>query len=696
MTTVRAREELPSDRRRHGRELRRRRHRVPRWAVATTLIGLLLVWLAALASTGLSVVRDLRAAETALARADARLGSGDLSAGQQELGLVLERTGDAAEALRSPHVLPLRVVPVVGANLRAVSAVTESIAGIGAAGEELLAAAAREEVGDAHATDRDVSLAGLAELAPPLRELSATLQSSTARVEAAASPWLVGPIADAHADYLERVVPLLEPTDAAADLVEALPTFLGAEGERTYLLGASSLSELRASGGLMGSWTLLSAEDWTLSFGEFADVDDLAAPQTDVQAPSEAFAARHERFGALREWRNANLTPDFPSSAQVMSELWQAHGDAVDGVIMVDPVAFARLVEHSGPLDVPGVTTLAPDNALRFIALDAYAAFDSRAERKEVLGGIAAAAFTEVFDVLRGEDLVHTLGTLRSLVDGGHVRVYSRDADVQAAMARVGLSGALPQEPGELAGVFVNNVAGNKVDWFTRRRVVHQIQLLPGGVTSARIEASFDNRAPREGYPRHVLGPWTDHTEAGDNFSLVSALCGLGCDFGALPVGMTDGGHELGHPVADVRLIVPAGQRREISYRTRTPNAWRVEGERIVVDVVHLLQPTLHPTELEVRITPPPGWVPVDPPAGAVLSDGDLVWQSRGSGEVELTFPFSRTPDGPQGAVGRPHPILFEDTSRTSSAADRDIAVTTDHAEQSPRPAELSRPRTDP
>jgi hypothetical protein len=223
------------------------------------------------------------------------------------------------------------------------------------------------------------------------------------------------------------------------------------------------------------------------------------------------------------------------------------------------------------------------------------------------------------------------------LAQGGHLRVYARDQRTQAVLRRAGVAGQLPDVDGEFAGVYVSNFAANKVDFFTERRIEHRVVLRPGGRTRSTLEVAFANTAPLDGYPRYVLGPWTDVTEAGDNLSFVSLFCSYRCEFDTLPDGAQDGGSELDRPVVDLNLLIPAGAQRSLRYRTVTADGWRVDGGEIVVGIHHLVQPTLRGTALRVVLPLPADWEPSELPEGAAAVDGEIVWEDpAASGLVEL------------------------------------------------------------
>jgi hypothetical protein len=601
----------------------------------------LLVWCAAATVTAGLAYLDLREARIAYQETAVHLAVADLSSAQTTLDVGLEHAQDAASRLHRPQLAALRVVPGVGPNVRTVTALGDAGATVGAAAVELLDVAHEIVHDDREAQHGEVSLAYLADLAGPLRDVADALASSTADVEAVDGDTLLGPVARARDAYLDVAGPATEQAAVAADVGEILPALLGIDGPREYLLLAASLSELRSSGGLTGSWSILRADGGHLHVDEFVDIDELPSLEADVTPPADDLGGALAARGGLRLWRNHNLTAHFPNAGEVALRMWEDLGHhPLDGVIAVDTVVFDRLARRAGGLEVPGVGRLGTDEVLPFVAVEAYAAFDGQDERKRVLGAVASAAFATALDVLEDGDVPATATMLHDLADGGHLRVYTRDEEVQPVLERVGAAGALPAGDGELAGVLIDNAAANKVDAFTTRRLDHRVQLLSGGRTQAIVEVSLRNDAPREGYPRYVLGPWTPDTAAGDNLSLVRIVCGRDCEHLPASEAVRPTDPEQGLPMAELSLLVPAGEERRIQHRTRTDDAWHVDGGEVVVDVAHLVQPTLQPSPLRIRVAIPEGWTPTGLPDGAYVEQHEISWQGETSGLVDLSFRF--------------------------------------------------------
>lgn len=617
--------------------------------VARVALVVLAVWVALSAVTLYQAAGDLRRVRASLLDAVAAVERGDLAVARTGFSAAAVDAGFASARLAGPHVRLLGPLPIAGANLRAVTAIahaseqtSEAAVAFLDAGEQALGSIGEDAIGGGSLGE--VGLAHMTQIAPPLRELADALRVGTRRVDDTGSQELVSTVADARREFLDLAVPARDRVTTAAEVTEALPAFLGIDRPRRYLLGAGSLSELRGSGGLLGSYAVATVDAGRIEIGEFQGIDEIERTSADpaVAAPSSAHAERWAGYGGMRYWRNANLSSDVPATGAVLVSLWDAGGgDPLDGVILVDTLAFERLLAESGPVVVEGVTTLTAANVREFVGLEAYGAFTSQDERKLVLGAVATAAFATVAEVVSADDLTATVELVSALTREGSLRLYSRETAVQRAFERIGVAGSLPDSSGELSSVVVNNVAANKVDYFTRREVEHRIRLLPQGMTSATVEATFVNEAPRSGYPRYVLGPNAAGLAAGDNLSLVTLLCGRGCTVVRLPEGGTQRGTERDHPAVDVRLHVPSGEQRSVAMTTRTLGGWRTVDGGAELVVRHRRQPTLTDDVLRVVVEIPDGLVPTTLPEGAQVVGDVVEWTSDDTQvDVELWFGF--------------------------------------------------------
>jgi hypothetical protein len=616
-----------------------------RW-IGSGVALVVVLWAVVAGLTVLDAATSLHAARGDLAAAEDGLRDAELRVAREHLDDAVTSARRSSSRLGGPQLAPLRAVPVVAQNLRAARALSDAARDVGSASADLLTVADGIVRDDREAELGELSVAYVRDLAGPLRTLADVLATATARVERDGHPRLLDPVADARAAYLDIATPALAQAEVGAELAEVLPRFLGAEEPRTYLVAAAALSEVRGSGGLLGSYSTMTVDEGRFEFADFGDIEDLERSLDDpaVSAPDTEYERRYARLGGLHLWRNANLSAHFPWTAEVLLSLWEADGGTpLDGVLVADAVFFEQMVERSGPIDVPGTTTLTADTTRRFVGLDAYAEFDDNVRRKQVLGMVATAAFERAFAILEDRDVPATVELLSSAASEGHLRVYSRDQEVQSALDRAGVGGGLPSEEGEFGALIVNNVAANKVDYFTRRTVEHHVELLPDGVTRGRVAVRFDNEAPVDGFPRHVLGPWTDGVGPGDNLSAVTFLCGRGCQVEQVPEGTRAGGTERGLVASDVRVRIPAEDHRRLEFETRTPSAWSDVDGGAELTIRHHRQSTITDDELVVSVAIPEGFVLESSSEEVEVTDGTVTYRPEANASVSIDLRFRPT-----------------------------------------------------
>lgn len=102
------------------------------------------------------------------------------------------------------------------------------------------------------------------------------------------------------------------------------PNFLGANGARNYVLLAQTNSEIRGTGGLIGSAGSFSADNGKIAVGEFhADAEFPSnAALDDVNQDGDGTLYSGLYFGQVIH--NLSSTPDFPRVASMAQKFWQA------------------------------------------------------------------------------------------------------------------------------------------------------------------------------------------------------------------------------------------------------------------------------------------------------------------------------------------------------------------------------------
>jgi hypothetical protein len=632
-----------------------RRRRRAGWA-AFAVIVLLLVWLVVAGVLLLSARSNLASAEEALPAARAAVGDGDLDAAFEALDTLSTHTRAASSDLDNPLVVPLRFIPVYGADLRATTAVAHAGRDISEAAEDLVGTldALPGGVTALAPSDGRLPVDAVRALVPPLRGLAEAM--ATARTDIAATPTSgrVDAVTAARDRALEQLDPLVATTADAAELSDAIPGFLGADEPRRYLFGASTPAEQRGTGGFIGSVSILTIDDGYFDFGPFTATSDLPVlPRDALPTPDDGPQARWLRYGGTGVWSNLNRTADFPTAAAAMQRYWDATSDVeVDGIIVADPFALATLLELAGPVEDPRFGTFDADTVVDYVTNEAYAEFTDPDERKEVLGAASAAAFAAFLSAGSApEDTFNLVGALGGLVEGGNLLMHAADEDLQAALVRAGVAGEIAEVEGDLVNVVTNSGSVSKVDYYVGRRVDHRVTLLEDGATRNELEVTLVNDAPTSGRPPYVIGSNSPSLDPGGMLSSVTVYTSPGARFSETPPEEDDlpafTETELGRPVHEGWTRLASGEQATRSYRWVTPDAWDLNDDgHLRYELVFQGQTTIRPTEVTLRIALPDGLVPLRVPEGAAAEDGSLVWSGEVRGEdVRLDLVLERAPE---------------------------------------------------
>lgn len=346
----------------------------------------------------------------------------------------------------------------------------------------------------------------------------------SAHEDLAATPeaWLPGPIAEARSDTLSAASELITVDSRLRVGLRTIPAFLGADGERRYLVLLQNSAELRGTGGLIGWWGVVTVTDGRFrlerlgrenELGEFTDRTDVTADPT--------FARRYAHADAVGDVHNVNVDPDLPSVAPVVLEQFRPLvGGTLDGIVAVDPFALATVLAGTR-IDLPdelvpsGITDPLPSEDLPEVTtVDAYRHFRGTSpERARFLAAVAEAGFSALLDLDRDVATARRVGHAAA---GRHLQLFSVHPQEQDDLVALGIAGHLGGPEGaDLLSVTANNAAGNKLDVHVRHRMTGRIRLVaPADATpgcaplqrEATVRVSVDNRVVDADLDPYVIG----------------------------------------------------------------------------------------------------------------------------------------------------------------------------------------------
>ena len=452
--------------------------------------------------------------------------------------------------------------------------------------------------------DGRVDLVRIGAAAGHAGELERELSSWTGRLADADLP-RSDTLRGALHDVVEDLTALRPSAANLASVLEMMPTVLGGAGDRTYLLAFQSPSEARGGGGLIGVLAELSVSDGVLELGRIRSVRELVRGMHGSVSAPEWFEASYGALLALTDPRNANVSPNFPVTSEVLLQMYRrAFGIDADGVLSADPLALGALTEVTGPLRAKGwQVAITERNVRRVLLHDVYRHFHFREHlQNRYFGTLIDSLWTELTS---GRIDPFALGpSVARSATRQHLKIYFEAPAEQETIVQLGAEGSFVDESGAQL-VFSNNLAANKIDFFLHREIATEVRLRPDGDAMVETDVVLENRI--DDLERNVIArPGVQRSLGlGLNRTSLSVLMPPG----ATRVSMfVDGriltprmGVDAGHPTASAVVDVPAGESARVTVVYRWPGA--VAGGRFRMTLMP--QATARPdrVRLEVRGT---------------------------------------------------------------------------------------------
>jgi hypothetical protein len=313
-------------------------------ATATVLFGVTVLW--AMGDVG----PGIEAAELGFAAGS----DGDEARAATAFDEAADHFDDARTKIAGFWTLPARVVPVVGQHVRAVQVAASEGVGLSVTAADTARSVDLDAI---RLVDGAVDLEEIEALAPALDRAHTALVRAHRRIGETRGAWLVEPVDDRLDELVQELSAAIPAADTASLAAREVPEMLGSVEPVHWLVALTTPAEARGLGGLVGNWLLVRADGGAVSIaasGRNEDLNErLRAVGAELRGP-EQYVDRWGRFTPEVFFQDVTLSPDLPMVATVMSDLYeQARGTPVDGVVVLDPMTMAAVLDLTGPPSTP-------------------------------------------------------------------------------------------------------------------------------------------------------------------------------------------------------------------------------------------------------------------------------------------------------------------------------------------------------
>lgn len=523
----------------------------------------------------------------------------------------------ARQARTTTHSVTWRIaatVPLVGSPLATTQTISDVILNLA---NDVLLPAVRQgaTISPDNLINQDrVNLQTLRDQESQVSRLSVAANKVAAAAHAIPPPAYFSPIRDALSQLQEETSQLAHILDYSSIATKLSPPMLGLDGPRTYLVVFQNNAEARGTGGLIGGFGILVFKDGKPSVPGLAPNNRFGGVSADIDLGSE-FNTNYGWTNPYTDARNSNLSSHFPNAAKIWKSMWDRISPVdqpIDGVISLDPVALSYILGAIGSVVTPDGEVVTQDNVVELMASKAYAKFPKEGDQdarkrylQEIVEQVVKKATTGAMD--SPHKLFDALGKAAT---ERRIAVWSANLTEQELLERTPLAHTIPDDSSPFAEVIINNLAGNKLDYYLKRQIEYAADPCNGPMRNSTVTVRLENAAP-EGLSDYVSG--IEGIAPGFELSAPSGTMitsvRLLATKGAVLLSVTSNGErimaiqqrERGHPSFEVQIAIPRGRSVELVFQLSEPTA---PGEPVVP-----LQPLIESPAVKLSVpacTEPP------------------------------------------------------------------------------------------
>ncbi|MFH1460859.1 MAG: DUF4012 domain-containing protein [Patescibacteria group bacterium] len=279
---------------------------------------------------------------------------------------------------------------------------------------------------------------------------------------------------------LKQKLPLAqEALVQAVQYSEALLQVLGHDNPRQYLLIFQNNSEVRATGGFIGTYGLLVLDKGIIKelfidgiFNADGQLHEKIIPPQPIQKISTAWSMH-----------DANWFADFPTSAQKIEWFYEkTGGPTIDGVISFTPTVVERLLELTGPIEMPDYeAVLTPDNFVELVQYEVETDYDKELNQPKKILADFAPLFIGKLSQLSSDKKQKALEIILDCLEEKHILIYFNNPALQEVMAEQGWTGQVLETDKDYLSVVSSNINGYKTDKMIKETISHQAEIQPDG-----------------------------------------------------------------------------------------------------------------------------------------------------------------------------------------------------------------------
>ena len=481
----------------------KRHHRV--WPWVLSIVGLFVAVLVLFGIAGFNVYRQSKEVQAHESRAlsmisdfSTKIDDANVQKVKDQLPQIQQETSQASAIANGAWWNIANKIPYFGSNVSTVQGMTNVIDDLmHQSVPQFMDVVTNLQHANLSSTDDGINLRPIIDCQQGMQKANESLQHQVGAYNALPQP-NIDIVRSAYAQGSVKLNALATRVDALSSTFRMLPGFLGNGQTRTYAVMSMTTSEMRSSGGLIGSVGELTADNGSVHVGEFkANKDYLPYGIGDHSADMARVFSDEGPLHMSFDIRDTAVFPDTERAALAMQSIWNrtpwGQQKPLSGVIMVDPVFVQEMVAINGPVTLADGTTLNGDNTAEYFLNTVYKQYEA-SQTDAVFGETTGNVIAGMFKSLNLGKLVKIGETMGTMARERHFTMFSFDANLEKEIQAAGFTGETPNDPqNPSVGIYLTEQNPSKMGWYIKRTATIEKTRCDASGATYHVEYTLNN-----------------------------------------------------------------------------------------------------------------------------------------------------------------------------------------------------------
>ncbi len=362
---------------------------------------------------------------------------------------------------------------------------------------------------------------------PELTGLKADLELALLNLEKIHRIGILWPVYQQISDIRQELNQATILMSRVSPLIKLLPALAGYPNNSHFLLILQNNDELRPSGGFIGVYGILESHNGSIVSLKSDDSYHLDMPASLSNSWTLQAPAIIKKYLKVEKWylRDANWSPDWPTSAKKINEIFQGESLAIKqpsesftGIAAITPDLVADLIRLVGPISVKGADYNA-DNFQPLLQYNVEVAYKdqniSSWDRKEIINELMAELENRLLK-LPPKHWPELLKIIDKAIDSKSLQLYFANDSWEDLARSLGASGEVKKWSGDYLLAVDSNLGAFKSDVVVKKNLSYAVTEDRGGLSATvklnyRHEGNFDWRTTRYRSYTRVYAPLGSH-----------------------------------------------------------------------------------------------------------------------------------------------------------------------------------------